>query len=297
MILNTGPTGSGKTTTLYAFLKYVQNPEIKIITIENPIEYHLPGIVQTQTSKGGLSFVEGLRSIVRQDPDVIMVGEIRDKETAQLAIQAALTGHLVFSTIHTNNSIGVIPRLIDMGVDPYLIAPTLKLAIAQRLARRICPGTGKETEVNTATRMMMDDAFETLPEKYRTRIPQNNTILHPEPSPGCTTGTKGRVAVMEIFEVDEAIQELILKGGSEEEMFSEARKNGFMSVKEDAIVKALEHVIPIEEVNTFGTKVATEEPISESEVVSTPEVTVTDVVKAESSAPVDNPKPESLGNV
>jgi type II secretory ATPase GspE/PulE/Tfp pilus assembly ATPase PilB-like protein len=188
-----------------------------------------------------------------------MVGEIRDKETAQLAIQAALTGHLVLSTIHTNNSIGVIPRLIDMGVDPYLIAPTLKLAIAQRLARRICPDTGKEMKVDGGVKMMIDDAFETLPEKYRDRIPPAETMLHPEPSKGCPSGTKGRVAVMEVFEVNESIQELILKGGSEEEMFTEARKNGFTSMKEDAIIKALQHVIPYEEMNTFGTKIGIEE--------------------------------------
>jgi len=142
-----------------------------------------------------------------------------------------------------------------MGVDPYLIAPTLKLAIAQRLARRLCPNTGKELDVAGGVQMMIDKAFETLPEKYRSRIPASTTMLHPEPSTGCASGTKGRVAVMEVFEVNEEIQELILKGGSEEDMFTVARKSGFTSMKEDAIIKALNHVIPYEEMNAFGTKV------------------------------------------
>jgi type II secretory ATPase GspE/PulE/Tfp pilus assembly ATPase PilB-like protein len=184
-----------------------------------------------------------------------MVGEIRDKETAQLAVQAALTGHLVLSTIHTNNAVGVIPRLIDMGVDPYLIAPVLKLAIAQRLARRLCPNTGKEVPVDASLQFMIDNEFKTLPDKYRNRIPKGKTVKHPEPGPGCASGTKGRVAIMEIIEINNEIQELILKGGSEEQMLTAGRKNGFISMKEDAIIKALEHVIPYEEINNFGSKV------------------------------------------
>src|SRR6185369_12763108 len=140
MILNTGPTGSGKTTTLYAFLKKVHTPEVKIITIENPIEYHLPGIVQTQTDeKKEYGFSEGLRSALRQDPDIIMVGEIRDGETAEIAINSALTGHLVFSTLHTNNAAGTFPRLIDLGVNPKVISSAINMAMAQRLVRRLCP--------------------------------------------------------------------------------------------------------------------------------------------------------------
>jgi type IV pilus assembly protein PilB len=214
---------------------------------------------------------------LRQDPDVIMVGEIRDKETAQLAIQAALTGHLVLSTIHTNNSVGVVPRLIDMGVDPYLIAPTLKLAIAQRLARRLCPGTGQEVPVDGAMQMMFDTAFQTLPPKHRIKVPDSKTVMHPEPTPGCASGTKGRVAVMEVLEVDQEIQELILKGGSEEDMFLSARKNGFITMQEDAIIKALNHVIPFEEVSNFGTKVGSENLL-------------------ETEEPVDNPAPITVSN-
>ena len=208
-----------------------------------------------------------MRAALRQDPDIIMVGEIRDKETAQLAIQAALTGHLVLSTIHTNNSIGVIPRLIDMGVDPYLIAPTLKLAIAQRLARRLCDKSGKEEEITTSTKMMMDQSFKTLPQRYiiigylkvelccvRNRLLAARLVCED-------------VAVMEALEVNEEIQELILHNSSEEQMFLTARKNGFMTMKEDAIIKALDHVIPYEEMNTFGTKVGLE---SLPEEVATP---------------------------
>ncbi len=265
IILISGPTGSGKSTTLYAMLSSVDRLTKNVLSLEDPIEYNIPGVSQSQVRPEiGYTFANGLRSALRQDPDVIMVGEIRDKETAQLAIQAALTGHLVLSTIHTNNSIGVVPRLIDMGVDPYLIAPTLKLAIAQRLARRLCPNTGKETQVDPAMQMMFDNAFATLPEKFHDRIPKSTTVMHPEPSPGCASGTKGRVAVMEVLEVNTDIQELILRGGSEEEMFLAARKNGFISMQEDAIVKALNHVIPYEEVSNFGTKVGLENVIEQN---------------------------------
>jgi type II secretory ATPase GspE/PulE/Tfp pilus assembly ATPase PilB-like protein len=211
-----------------------------VLSLEDPVEYNISGVSQSQVRPEiGYTFANGLRSALRQDPDIIMVGEIRDKETAQLAIQAALTGHLVLSTIHTNSAIGVIPRLIDMGVDPYLIAPTLKLAIAQRLARRVCPGTGKVGSIDSSTKYMMDETFKTLPKKYHERIPKERTIITPEPTPGCTTGLKGRVAVMEAFEVNEEIQELILHNGSEDQMFLQAaRRYGFMTMKEDAIIKA-----------------------------------------------------------
>jgi type II secretory ATPase GspE/PulE/Tfp pilus assembly ATPase PilB-like protein len=181
-----------------------------------------------------------------------MVGEIRDGETAQLAIQAALTGHLVLSTIHTNNAIGVIPRLIDMGVDPYLIAPTLQLAIAQRLVRRICPGSGKKQPITGSMRMLIEHEFETSPAEYRISIPEDAYVLRAEPTAECSSGTRGRIAVMETVEITDEIEQLILSGGSEEEMFASARKHGFLSMKEDAIMKALEHSIPFEEVNTLG---------------------------------------------
>jgi len=261
IILISGPTGSGKSTTLYAMLSEVDRLSKNVLSLEDPVEYDIDNVSQSQVRPEiGYTFAAGLRSALRQDPDIIMVGEIRDKETAQLAIQAALTGHLVLSTIHTNNSIGVVPRLMDMGVDPYLIAPTLKLAIAQRLSRRLYPNTGKEMAVDGPMQKMMEQEFATLPSRYRERIPEFNSVMYPVSSPGSASGTKGRAAVMEVFEVNDKIQELILHGGSEEDMYLEARKNGFMSMKEDAIIKALNHVIPYEEISTFGTTIL-DEPV------------------------------------
>ncbi len=303
IILISGPTGSGKSTTLYAMLSEVDRVTKNVLSLEDPIEYNIDGVSQSQVRPEiGYTFANGLRSALRQDPDVIMVGEIRDAETAQLAVQAALTGHLVLSTIHTNNAIGVVPRLIDMGIDPYLIAPTLKLAMAQRLARRLCPGTGKEEEVTPAMRMMIDKEFETLPSRFHHKIPTSNTVMHPEPSPGCASGTKGRVAVMEVLEIDNDIQELILKGGSEEEMFLVGRKNGFVSMKEDAIIKALNHVIPYEEVNNFGTKVGAE-GLLDDDFITNPNVPpvvsqeVTDTDASLDVESVDTPPQVSLDDV
>jgi type IV pilus assembly protein PilB len=255
IILISGPTGSGKSTTLYALLSEMDRATKNVISLEDPVEYNIDGVSQSQVRPEiGYTFATGLRSVLRQDPDIIMVGEIRDKETAQLAIQAALTGHLVLSTIHTNNSIGVITRLVDMGIDPYLIAPTLKLAVAQRLARRVCEGTGLEEPISKSMEKMMTETFKTLPLKYHDNIPKSRTIVHPEPSPRCASGLKGRVAVMEALEVNEEIQELILKNAPEEQIFDVARSHGFMTMQEDAIIKALNHVIPHREMNEFGAK-------------------------------------------
>ncbi|MFT5037264.1 MAG: type IV pilus assembly protein PilB [Candidatus Azotimanducaceae bacterium] len=264
IILISGPTGSGKSTTLYTMLEEVDKQGKNVLSLEDPVEYNIEGVSQSQVRPEiGYTFADGLRSALRQDPDVILVGEIRDKETAQLAIQAALTGHLVLSTIHTNNSIGVIPRLVDMGVDPYLIAPTLKLAIAQRLAKRICSGTGTEIPVEGSIATMMEKEFESLPQEFHSIIPKSTTMLHPEPSPGCASGTKGRVAVMEALEINSEIESLILSSASEEAIYKVARKNGFISMKEDAIMKALEHVIPYEEVSLFGTKIGKDNVLNE----------------------------------
>ncbi len=256
IILVSGPTGSGKSTTLYTLLSEIDKKTKNVLSLEDPVEYNIDGVSQSQMRPEiGYTFAEGLRTALRQDPDIIMVGEIRDRETAQLAIQAALTGHLVLSTIHTNNSIGVVPRLVDMGIDPYLIAPTLKLAVAQRLSKTLYNDTGIEKPVDPSTRDMIEQEFSTLPERYRHRIPAINSIKHPEPSPGCATGLRGRVAVMETLEFDEEMQSLVLRSASEEEIYKHARKNGFMSIKEDAIIKALKHQIPYEEMAVFGTKV------------------------------------------
>lgn len=259
IILISGPTGSGKSTTLYSMLGELDRSTQNVLSLEDPIEYSIDGVSQSQVRPEiGYTFAAGLRAALRQDPDIIMVGEIRDKETAQLAIQAALTGHLVLSTIHTNNAIGVIPRLIDMGVDPYLIAPTLKLAMAQRLARTLCAGTGIEEEVSPSMQKMFDDSLKTLPQKYRSRIPNAKTVLHPQPTAQCATGMKGRTAVTEILEISDDIQELILRNGSEEEFMQAARKNGFVTLYEDAIIKALNHEIPYEEMNVFRSKIGSE---------------------------------------
>ena len=260
IILISGPTGSGKSTTLYGMLGEVDKDTKNVLSLEDPIEYSIEGVSQSQVRPEiGYTFAAGLRAALRQDPDIIMVGEIRDKETAQLAIQAALTGHLVLSTIHTNNAIGVIPRLIDMGVDPYLIAPTLKLAIAQRLARKLFNNDGVEEEVSLSTKMMIEETFKTLPEKYHNRIPTGKTVMHPKPSPQSATGLKGRTAVSEVLEITDEIQELILRNASEEDFFQAARKNGFVTLYEDAIAKALNHEIPYEEMNVFRSKVGGEQ--------------------------------------
>ena len=256
IILISGPTGSGKSTTLRGMIGEVDTLTENVMSLEDPIEYNLNGVSQSQVRPEiGYTFAAGLRSALRQDPDIIMVGEIRDKETAQLAIQAALTGHLVLSTIHTNNSIGVIPRLIDMGVDPYLIAPTFKMAIAQRLAKTLCPDTGTEEEIDVGTKDRIATIKDTLPAKYHNRIPDVTTVLHPESTPSCSTGYRGRTAVTEVLEITEAIQEMILKNASEEEIYAEARKGGFMTIPEDAMVKALKHEIPQEEMITFVSQV------------------------------------------
>jgi type IV pilus assembly protein PilB len=266
IILISGPTGSGKSTTLYAMLSEVDRIGKNVISLEDPVEYNIEGVSQSQVRPEiGYTFANGLRTALRQDPDVIMVGEIRDKETAQLAIQAALTGHLVLSTIHTNNAAGVIPRLIDMGVDPYLIAPTLELALAQRLVRRICPNSGKKTPVQGSIKVMIDDEFADLPEVHKKLIPQSDHVLFVEPTKECSSGTKGRVAVMEAITVNEDIERLILNDADEEAILRAARKHGFISMKEDAIIKALNHMIPFEEVSTLGGAMLVSEEAEEEE--------------------------------
>jgi len=268
IILISGPTGSGKSTTLRGMIGEVDTLTENVMSLEDPVEYNMDGVSQSQVRPEiGYTFAKGLRAALRQDPDIIMVGEIRDKETAQLAIQAALTGHLVLSTIHTNNSIGVIPRLVDMGVDPYLIAPTLKMAISQRLAKTLCEGTGREEPIDKSVEMRMQETFKTLPDKYRNRIPTNRTMLHPDPTPGCSTGYRGRTAVTEVLEIDEEMQELILKNASEEEFMHVARKKGFITIQEDSIIKALNHEIPYEEMNVFGSQSGFDEDM-EDELVA-----------------------------
>lgn len=252
LILISGPTGSGKSTTLYAMLNEVDKEHKNVLSLEDPVEYSIDGVSQSQVHPEiDYTFATGLRTTLRQDPDIIMVGEIRDKETAQLAIQAALTGHLVFSTIHTNNAIGVIPRLIDMGVDPYLIAPTLVLAMAQRLVRRLCTDGGKPLKVEDSIKLMIDKQFEDLPEEFKKDLPLGKEVYEIEPSPTCLTGTSGRIAVGEIFEMDKQIEAAVLKGATEPELYKVLRSKGMLTMKEDAILKAMQRLVPFEEVNTL----------------------------------------------
>ncbi|MFT7557467.1 MAG: type II secretory ATPase GspE/PulE/Tfp pilus assembly ATPase PilB-like protein [Planctomycetota bacterium] len=252
IILITGPTGSGKSTTLYSMLEQVDRIGKNVISLEDPIEYNIEGVSQSQVHPEiGYDFATGLRSILRQDPDVIMVGEIRDKETAQLAIQAALTGHMVFSTLHTNNSIGVIPRLIDMGVDPYLIAPTLSLAMAQRLVRKICPGAEVPMPIEGSIEAMIQKQFADLPDEFRSQLDLTGSIHDSQPTANCPSGTKGRTAVFEMFEVDKEIERIILTDPTEQPIYEAARKKGMITMKEDAFMKSKEGLIPFREVNTL----------------------------------------------
>ena len=252
LILLTGPTGSGKSTTLYAMLNEVDREKQNVVSLEDPVAYSIAGVSQSQVRPEiNYTFATGLRSIVRQDPDVIMVGEIRDKETAQLAIQAALTGHLVFSTLHTNNAAGVIPRLIDMGVEPYLIALTLVLAIAQRLVPVMCPSSKKPVPVTGALKASIEKAFEGLSPEIRKKITIPKEVFEAVPSSECPSGTRGRIGVFELFETDREIEELILKKPAEGDVLDAARRKGMITMKEDAFLKAFQGLIPIQAVNQF----------------------------------------------
>jgi type IV pilus assembly protein PilB len=250
LILLTGPTGSGKTTTLYSMLNEIDRDASNVVSLEDPIEYNIYGISQSQIRPEiGYTFANGLRSILRQDPDIIMIGEIRDKETAQLAVQAALTGHLVFSTLHTNNTAGVIPRLVDMGVDPFLIAPTLVLAIAQRLVSSICEGGGEEVSIDESTKMMIEDMVKDLPKEKQKRFLLQQKVHEPKSTSVCPTGVKGRVAVYEILKVDKDIEHTILNSPFEEEVYKVSRSKGMITMKEDALQKTFNGIVPFEEVN------------------------------------------------
>lgn len=249
LILLTGPTGSGKTTTLYAMLNEVDKEGANVVSLEDPVEYNMVGVSQSQVRPEiDYTFASGLRSILRQDPDVIMVGEIRDGETARLAIQAALTGHLVFSTLHTNSAIAAIPRLIDMGIEPYLIAPTLTMVLAQRLVGVICEESKTPIPVDGEVRESATKMFADLPEEFRKEIVIPQNVYNGVPSATCSGGTRGRSAVIEILDVDNDIRSIILKNPVEQEIYKVARKKGMLSMKEDAMIKSFKGIVPIEEV-------------------------------------------------
>ena len=266
IILMSGPTGSGKSTTLFAMLSEIDRETMNVVSVEDPVEYEIPGVAQSQVHPEiGYTFASGLRSILRQDPDTIMVGEIRDKETAQLAIQAALTGHLVFSTIHTNTAAGAVPRLIDMGVDPYLIAPTLVAVIGQRLVRKLCDGGGEAVPVTESVRMLLEQQFADLPAEHRKNIPKFETVYKAVPTADCPNGTRGRLGVFEILKMDSDLEHVILTTPVEEKVYEAARAKGMLTMREDAIMKALAGQIPFEEVNTLGGELVVDDDPSDTE--------------------------------
>jgi len=253
MILTTGPTGSGKTSTLYACLKKVYTPEMKIITLEDPVEYHLQGITQTQVEKEkDYTFANGLRAILRQDPDIIMVGEIRDLETASIAINAALTGHLVLSTLHTNNAAGTIPRMIDLGVNPSNIAPALNIAMAQRLVRKLCNKCKEKYEPGPEEKNKISKVLADFPKKHADKIPDINTLQLWKPV-GCSAcnkiGYKGRIGLFEaiIIREDENITKLIQKNPSETEVLEAAKQQEILTMQQDGILKVTEGVTTLDE--------------------------------------------------
>ena len=251
LILTTGPTGSGKTTTLYAFLKKIYTPDIKVITIENPIEYHLEGIVQTQAeAEKGYSFAEGLRSALRQDPDVIMVGEIRDDETAAVAVNAALTGHLVLSTLHTNNAAGSFPRLLDLGVNPKVISSALNISIAQRLVRKLCQVCKKEVPLEGTNKTMVDKVLSNILDQTYLEGVQKEHIWT---SVGCTEcnglGFKGRIGVFEAVLVDSEIEKVVIANPSERDIRAAAKSQKLLTLAEDGVIKVLAGVTTLEELD------------------------------------------------
>lgn len=266
MILTSGPTGSGKSTSLYALLQEIKSDTVNIVTLEDPVEYKMDGINQIQVNaEVGLTFSSGLRSILRQDPDIVMVGEIRDKETASLAVQAALTGHLVFSTLHTNSAAGILPRLLDMGIEPFLIASTVRTVIGQRLVRRVAEKNKASYQSDAAEKQAIDENIGYLlpaTEELRAKVAEDlgyeslplstdtaYTLFKGKDSPETPGGYKGRMGLYEVFEVDEAIQQLILKRATSSEIQRAAQENGMINMREDGYLKALAGLTTISEVN------------------------------------------------
>lgn len=258
LILVTGPTGSGKTTTLYAYLRKIYSTEINIITIEDPVEYRLPGITQTQTNGDKeYGFLEGLRAALRQDPDVIMVGEIRDAETAKIAVQSALTGHLVFSTLHTNNAAGVIPRLIDLGVNPKILVSALSMSLAQRLVRKLCTNCKKEKILKERENDVIKNILNSMKTEgkdlFKYNIKEENEYKVFE-AVGCETcnmtGYKGRMGIFEAILTDEAIEKIMPSNPSEREIKKVASTQGILSMRQDGIVKILNGITSIAEVQS-----------------------------------------------
>ncbi|RJQ34547.1 type II/IV secretion system protein [Candidatus Parcubacteria bacterium] len=258
LVLISGPTGSGKSTTLYSMLSEVDREKKNVLSLEDPVEYFVEGVTQSQVHPEiGYSFATGLRTTLRQDPDVIMVGEIRDGETAKLAIQAALTGHLVLSTIHTNDAIGTIPRLIDMGVEPYLIPPVLVISMAQRLVRTLVEGSTQEIEISASDRKNIEEQLSTLPAEHRFKIPKS--AWEPMRTSASPTGLRGRMAVFEVLEMSPEIERIILENPVESKLWETARGQGMLTMQEDAMQKAFSKAIPFSELNALSSKLLFQE--------------------------------------
>jgi type IV pilus assembly protein PilB len=247
MILTTGPTGSGKTTTLYSFLKKIHSPDLKIITLEDPIEYHLEGIVQTQVNEKGYNFAEGLRATVRQDPDVIMIGEIRDNETAIIAVNSALTGHMVFSTLHTNDAAGTFPRLIDLGINSKVITSAIRVAMAQRLARKLCPNCKKEIvlegEIQKAIEVVINDIED------KSLVPnERSRVWEPVGCEKCNgTGYKGRIGIYEAILTDKKVEDAVEMNPSDREIWAAAKGQGILTMRQDGVLKILQGITSLSE--------------------------------------------------
>jgi type IV pilus assembly protein PilB len=252
MILATGPTGAGKTTTLYAILRILNQEGVNIVSLEDPVEYYMEGVNQSQMRPDiGYTFASGLRSVVRQDPDIIMVGEIRDEETANLATHAALTGHVVLSTLHTTNALGTLPRLVDLGIQAYLIPPSLSISLAQRLVRKLCPECKKKVKPPAKIRDMISKELENLPPaiKKEAKIPTEIFVFEPVGCKKCRSeGYRERIGVFEVLVMTDRLSELILKELSEVSLSEEARIQGMITMKQDGILKVLEGATSIEEV-------------------------------------------------
>ncbi len=251
IFLITGPTGSGKSTTLYALLSMLNTALVNIITLEDPVEYFIEGVNQTQINPDiGLTFASGLRSILRQDPNIIMVGEIRDKETAELAVHAALTGHLVFSTLHTNDAIGALPRLIDMGIEPFLLAASINAVAAQRLTRKICSDCKKEIPVPEELQKQIRETLKGVGKEELGKVNLEKMVMYK--GEGCdkcaNTGYRGRIAIVELLQVDTNVQDLVLQKSSPTEMLIQAQKTGMITMRQDGMIKVLEGATTYEEV-------------------------------------------------
>jgi type IV pilus assembly protein PilB len=252
LLLFTGPTGSGKSTTLFACLNLLNNEGVNISTLEDPVEYYIKGVNQSQVRPQiGYTFATGLRSLLRQDPNVIMVGEIRDRETAELAIHASLTGHLIFSTLHTNDSFGIAPRLIDMGVEPFLLAATMNIGVAQRLARRICQGCKEVQEIEPETIDKLKEELSAIPKKYMREgwSAENPVFYHGKGCARCKgSGYSGRVAIAEILLFTTSVRKLVEEGFPIAKVEKEIKEQGMIVLRQDALLKSLEGVTTVEEV-------------------------------------------------